>query len=145
MNTPIENNLFRAVFADLGVNISGMNLVETSHGFNVMTKIEYLDAGIWKPGVLGAIGENAKTPNGSRFTAFAVGMPNDVMAVKTLHEIRHAPEAGLPKLWIDALHKGWQIKHCSCSCGGNYAWLEPSSYGGADRMFGCVCHNDPKL
>lgn len=51
----------------------------------------------------------------------------------------------LPKKWAVALANGWKIVPCSCACGGRYAWLKPSSYGGSESMFGCVCHNDPDV
>ncbi len=46
---------------------------------------------------------------------------------------------------------GWRIERTSCSCGGNWAWLEPTdnhykiTCHGTHRMFGCVCHHYPPL
>lgn len=51
----------------------------------------------------------------------------------------------LPQKWAIALIQGWKIVPSSCMCGGRYAWLKPSDYGGSETMHDCVCHNDPDV
>lgn len=142
MATVIGKEMFTQVFADLGVDIREMTLVETAHGFDVMKKIEYLDAEIWKPGALAAIGENARTANGSRFTAFAIAMTDNMIVIKTINEIRHAPENGLPTLWVEALRKGWKIAPCPAwECGCTFVWKRPLPTG-HHEVYGCLSHSD---
>lgn len=144
----ILNPMFAALFASFrskDFDQSEMRLVQSSCGFDEMTKVEYLDNDkiCWKTGAIGAIGENAKRRDGTSFTAFLVSTGGNKMEVKTLAEIRHVPETGLPPLWVEALRKGWKIMPCSCECGGRYVWFKPRPPG-THETFGCVCHNDPK-
>ncbi len=133
---------FRALIPS--IDQSGMREVITSDGFDVMTKIEYLQDAIWRQGALAGIGENVNYPDGRSITAYMVVGQDDKCFLRTRGEIRHTPENGLPELWADAMRKGWRIMRTSCMCGGSYGWFKPCS-SGAFESAGCVCHNDPKL
>lgn len=121
-----------------------MKFVQTSGGFDIFSKVEYLDRGVWSLGAMMSVAENVKTFDGVVFTAFAVAKVNGEIVVKKRDEIRHAPETGLPKAWVEALQAGWKILPCSCECGGGYVWMKPRP-SGAHETFGCVCHNNPVL
>lgn len=45
----------------------------------------------------------------------------------------------LPENFFKLLEIGWRIVPCSCSCGGEWAWID-----GDSRMHGCVCHRTPR-
>ncbi len=143
----ILSPMFAAVFASFrskDFDQSEMRLVKSSCGFDEMVKIEYLDDDkiCWKTGAIGAIGENAKRRDGTSFTAFLVSTGGDKMEVKTLAEIRHVPETGLPALWVEALRKGWKISLCpTWTCGCNFVWMKPLSSGNHE-VFGCLSHTD---
>lgn len=122
----------------------GMKFVQTSCGFDIFSKVEYLEMGVWSPGGLMSLAENVKTTGGETFTAFAVAKVNGEIIIRRRDEIRHAPETGLPKAWVEALRAGWKILPCSCECGGSYVWMKPRP-SGAHENFGCVCHNNPVL
>ncbi|MFA6519447.1 MAG: hypothetical protein WCT41_01330 [Candidatus Paceibacterota bacterium] len=119
-------------------------MVETSNGFDVQTAVEYRADNVWRRGVIAAIGENAKRRmDDSIITAFLVADKDNDIVLKTIDELRHVPESGLPPLWVEALRKGWKILPCSCECGGKYVWQKPRP-SGVHENFGCVCHNDPQ-
>lgn len=122
----------------------GMKFVQTSGGFDIFSKVEYLENGVWSSGALMSVAENVNTLDGIVFTAFAVAKANAEIIIKKHDEIRHAPEVGLPKLWVEALQAGWKILPCSCGCGGGYVWMKPRP-SGMHETFGCVCHNNPVL
>ncbi len=46
------------------------------------------------------------------------------------------------KPFKDAIDAGCVIWPTACTCGGRYAWLEPTDRG-TYKMYGCICHNPP--
>jgi hypothetical protein len=122
---------------------SEMTQVVTADGFTEMTKVEFFDGGIWKSGGIATIGENAKKPDGSYFTAFLVAGPDDKLVIKTREEIRHPVESMVPDEWHAFLRAGWKIVPSFGACGCRFAWLKPRP-SGAHEMYGCISHCTPK-
>lgn len=143
----MEMNLINFAFTDTarkqGFNTSGMTTVVTSDGFAMLTKVEFLDDGLWMMGALSAIGENARKEDGTHFTAFLVARGDSSLVVKTRKEVRHPIEAGIPTEWAEFIHSGWKIVPSSWECGCQFAWMSPRP-SGAHMMYGCISHCRPK-
>ena len=142
-----KQGIFAAVFAGFKGKFdqSEMRMTESAYGFDSTAAVEYRANNVWRRGAIVAIGDGAKNLiSGQRFTAFLVADEDSDIMMKTVDELRHVPEEGLPPLWVNALRSGWRIMPCSCMCGGNYVWFKPRP-SGMHETFGCVCHNNPVL